>query len=278
MRTTCLAAACWWLVACEREQPATAAPPAATAAPAATQPETPPAPATKTPALEDVVETTSQYVVGISYPPVASKYPGLAAELQRYADATRADLMQAVGKRKDEPGAPLYDLTLAFTEVLDSPELVAIAADGSTFTGGENSRPLVARFVWLPKENRLLTAGELVPDSASWNQIAADVRRQLQTALAQRAEADGLPPAERAALIERAARRIERGTAPDAKHFSMFEPVLAPSGKLAGVRFVFPAEQLDTGLHGTQTVEVPAHVLLPHVAPKYRSLFGTATG
>lgn len=228
--------------------------------------------------LEDVVETTSEYVVGIDYPPVASRYPGLAAELQRYAEASRADLLKAVAKRGSEPGAPLYDLTLSFTEVHESPELVAIAADGSTYTGGEASRPLVARFVWLPKENRLLTAGELVPDGASWDRIAADVRRQLQTALAQRAEADGMPPAERAALIERAARRIERGTAPDARHFSMFEPVVSSAGEVAGVRFVFPAEQLDTGLHGTQTVEVPAHVLLPHVAPKYRPLFGGNTG
>lgn len=279
IRTAAMVVACAWIAACGSEPtPGDARPPVA-AAPDG--PETAPLPAPVpdgSKALEDVVETTSDYVVGISYPPLASKFPGLAAELQRYSDARRAELAKAVAEREDEPGAPLYDLTLSYTALLDSPSLVAIAADGSTYTGGESSRPLVARFVWLPQENRLLTAGELVPEQASWDRIAADVRRQLQAALAQRAEADGLPPAERAALIERAARRIERGTAPDARYFSMFEPMLSPSGNIAGVRFVFPAEQLDTGLHGTQSVEVPADVLLPHVARKYRALFGGATG
>ena len=42
---------------------------------------------------------------------------------------------------------------------------------------------------------------------------------------------------------------------------------------LAGLRFVFPPYQVGPYSDGTQTVEVPAAVLLPHVAPTYRGLF-----
>ena len=53
----------------------------------------------------------------------------------------------------DTPTAP-YDLSLCFTELLDSPTLVAIAADGSSYTGGAHGAPLIARFVWLPQQRR----------------------------------------------------------------------------------------------------------------------------
>ena len=43
--------------------------------------------------------------------------------------------------------------------------------------------------------------------------------------------------------------------------------------KLAGLRFVFAPYQVGPYSDGTQTVEVPADVLLPHIAPAYRSLF-----
>ncbi|MGH8077050.1 MAG: hypothetical protein ACREPE_06970, partial [Lysobacter sp.] len=118
------------LVACNREGPAPAAPTPAPAVPAATAPPTPPA------LLADVVETTSDYVIGISYPPSAAKYPGLAAVLKRYADAARADLLQAVkGREAASEGAPPYDLSISFTEVIDSPTFFAVAADGSSYTG-----------------------------------------------------------------------------------------------------------------------------------------------
>jgi len=259
------------VLACKREAPAPVAPPPATAV--TTVAPTPVAP------LADVIETTSDYVIGISYPPSAAKYPGLATELQRYADAARGELLQAVKARQDaDTGASPYDLSISFTEVLDSPTLFAVAADGSSYTGGAHGAPLIARFVWLPQKDRLLTASDLVPDAQSWTPIAANVREQLLTALSQRVDADDLPPAERAEVVKNASRMIEDGTEPSAATFAMFEPVVAPSGKLRALRFVFAPYQVGPYSDGTQTVEVPAAVLLPHVAPAYRDLFQADAG
>ncbi len=258
--------------ACDRESTTTSREGAASSPPVAE-----PAVGVK---LTDVMEVTSDYVIGISYPQSAGKYPKLAAEMKRYADEARADLMRAVeARRQQEPagegseGAAMYDLALTFSEVLGSPDLVAYAADGSTYTGGAHGNPLLARFVWLPQQNQRLTADALVPQEAGWQDIAAHVREQLHTALSQRIEADGLTPAERAEVVSGAGRMIDDGTHADPENFSEFEPVIGADGKVTRLRFVFPPYQVGPYSDGTQTVEVPASVLLPHVASEYRDLF-----
>lgn len=248
------------------------APPAAVVPAPATQPpiEAPVAPPQQ---LQDVAESNPRYIIGISYPPSAAKYPGLAAALQAYADAARKELLAAVdGLGNDKPIAP-YDLTLSFTDLLDSPQLVAIAADGSSYTGGAHGAPLIARFVWLPQQQQLLTAGQLVPEAAGWQAIADVVREQLHTALSQRLDADALPPAERAEMLQSAGRMIDEGTEAKAEFFAQFEPIVGADGRITALRFVFPPYQVGPYADGTQTVQVPAEVLLPHVAPAYRSLF-----
>jgi len=251
--------------ACQRQGPAPAASPKPAASTAAA---TPPAPL-----LQDVVERDPRYMIGISYPPIANRYPGLAAELKRYADAARAELMQAVaGLAQEKPTAP-YDLSLAFTPLVATPQLVAIAAEGSSYTGGAHGNPLVARFVWLPQSDRPLSALDLVPDRAAWTDIAGRVREQLHTALSQRVDADALSPAEREDVVRSAGRMIDAGTGPDPANFAQFEPVLAPDGRIAALRFVFPPYQVGPYADGTQTVDVPADVLLPKIAPAYRHLF-----
>ncbi len=259
------------LLACNREGPAPVTAPPEPSAPAVTKPTASP--------LADVVETTPDYVIGISYPPSAGKYPALAIELKRYADAARAELLQAV-KGREAAGAevPPYDLSISFSEVVDSPSLVAVAADGSSYTGGAHGAPLIARFVWLRQHNRLLTARDLVPDAKSWEAISANVREQLHTALSQRVEADALAPGERAEVVKNAGRMIDDGTAPTPDNFAMFEPVVTPTGKMRALRFVFAPYQVGPYSDGTQTVEVPAAVLLPHIAPAYRALFEADAG
>lgn len=257
------------LASCNRGQQPTpgAAPAPAAAATAATA-----APAA-TSTLQDVIERDPRYMIGISYPPIANRYPGLAAELKRYADGARADLMRAVAALgQSRPAAP-YDLSLSFTEVVATPQVVAIAADGSSYTGGAHGAPLVARFVWLPGGNRRLTAQDLVPDPAAWRDISDRVREQLQAALSQRVDADALAPADRAQVVKDAGRMIDEGTGPDVDNFSQFEPVLAPDGRIAALRFVFPPYQVGPYADGTQTVDIPADVLLPSIAPAYRHLF-----
>lgn len=252
------------LAGCRREAPVPRQSGPEAAAPAA--------PASRAP-LQDVVETTPRYVIGISYPPSAAKHPGLAAALQAYAERARKDLMVAVeGIGNDTPTSP-YDLSLSFTELLDSPRLVAVAADGSSYTGGAHGAPLIARFVWLPREQRMLTAAALVPDPNGWQAISEFVREQLHTALSQRIDADEVPAAERAAMLKDAGQMIDAGTEPRAEAFAQFEPVVGPDGRLTALRFVFPPYQVGPYADGTQTVEVPAEVLLPHLAPAYRDLF-----
>ncbi|HEY0506020.1 MAG TPA: DUF3298 domain-containing protein [Lysobacter sp.] len=273
-RLLCLCALALALAACKREPEA----PATATTPGAPAPATVPgAPAAGAVALEDVSETTSDYIIGISYQVPAEKYPALAAELKKYADAARADLIEAA-KARHQPGgatsAP-YDLSLSFTGLMDSPSVVAVAADGSSYTGGAHGAPLLARFVWLPQQNRMLTAKDLIPSAAGWNAISGFVREQLYSALSQRVDADDLPPEERKSVVENASRMIDDGTQPDPADFAMFEPMAAPDGRLAGLRFVFAPYQVGPYSDGTQTVEVPVDVLLPFVAPEYRTLFAT---
>lgn len=229
-------------------------------------------------ALEDVIEHDPRYLVGISYPPVARAHPGLAALLKAYADAARGELMQAVaGLGSDKPTAP-YDLSLGFNQLVATPDIIAIAADGSSYTGGAHGNPLVARFVWLPRQGKRLVASELLPDPRAWQTIADYAREQLQTALLARVDADAPTPAERADLVGSGSRMIEEGTAPDPANFDQFEPVLDAGGRIQALRFVFPPYQVGPYSDGVQSVEIPAAVLLPWVAAEYRPLFSGEGG
>ena len=157
--------------------------------------------------------------------------------------------------------------------MVETPQLVAIAADGSRYTGGAHGEPLVARFVWLPGQNKLLTAKELVPRVEGWVAIGAYVREQLHTSVSVRADADEMPPEERLEFVRNADKMIDEGTEPDADNFAAFQPIVDAQGRITALRFVFPPYQVGPYADGTQTVDVPAAILLPHLAPEYSGLF-----
>lgn len=232
------------------------------------------APADEAPVqLEDVMQRDPRFLLGITYPQRAAAYPGLARALKAYADAARAELMQAVSGLGDaRPTAP-YDLSLDFNLLMETPEVVAVAAQGSCYTGGAHGNPLVARFVWLPRRNEQLTAARLVPDAAGWKPVADYVREQLVAGLSTRVDASAPDPADRAGMLRDGSRMIDDGTAPTAANFDQFEPIAGEGGRLRGLRFVFPPYQVGPYSDGVQSVEVPAAVLLPVVAPAYRGLF-----
>ena len=95
----------------------------------------------------------------------------------------------------------------------------------------------------------------------------------LDVQLSQRLDGtQGLSPQDRAELLKSGADMIDQGTGPEAANFAQFEPVPGPDGRIAALRFVFPPYQVGPYVDGTQTVEVPAGVLLPHVAAAYREL------
>src|SRR5690606_34229492 len=98
------------LAGCRPEAPAQ---PGASAVPGAEALAPPAGTAPEPVVLEDVVETDPRYIIGITWPDGADRYPGLAVLLKDYADAARAEVMQAVEAL--EPGATaMYDLALEF--------------------------------------------------------------------------------------------------------------------------------------------------------------------
>src|SRR5690606_39255242 len=130
--------------------------------------------------MRDVLETGDGYIIGISYPRSVAAHPRLAAALVEYAEAARANVMAALpaaGNGGASSGP--FDLSLTFVELEGSPDVVAVAADGSSYLGGAHGEPLVRRFVWLPEQGRMLTAAELVPDPGGWKPISEYVRDSL---------------------------------------------------------------------------------------------------
>ena len=224
--------------------------------------------------LKDVIERTPQYLVGITFPPVANAHPVLAKALSDYADAARSDLAEAVqgAAASGEAGTP-YDLSLNFTDVSPQKDVIVIAADGSLYTGGAQGIPLIARFNYLPGEQRLLRSSDLIPDEAGWKAVSKYVRVQLADAVDARLVEDDVPQADRAAIAKNAGAMIAEGTMPEAANFAQFEPIPSADGKWFGLRFVFPPYQVGPYSDGTQTVDVPASELLPYIAPAYRSRF-----
>lgn len=227
-------------------------------------------------ALKDVLETAPTHIVGISYPPDLGRYPGLAQQAQRYAEQARQHVVDAVRQRANDPALAPYELSLEFKLKHESPQLVVLAVDGSSYTGGAHGTPMIQRWVWLPPENRVLTAAELFPQEGSWQAISTRVREQLRTAVAQRLAADQVPEAERAAAVRDAGAMIDGGTEARADDFAVFEPVITPDGKISALRFVFPPYQVGTYSDGMHTVELPAAQLVGMVNPKHRGLFEAA--
>jgi len=260
------------LAGCKREADPAVAPATdtTTAQPDATAPQA----AVEAPLeLRDVIENTPQAVVGISYPQDVNRFPGLAKALSDYATAARAELQQAVdGLGNDKPTMP-YELSLSFEKVLETPQLVVISADGSRYTGGAHGEPLVARFVWLPETQTMLTADKLIADTKGWGVVSDYIADQLKERVATRLSSEDMDPGQLQESLRSASRMIADGTGASAENFSQFQPMTDPNGLITAVRFVFPPYQVGPYSDGTQTVDVPAAVLAPHVAPAYAGLF-----
>lgn len=250
-----------------------------------------PAPATQAAAmtvdLADISERNPRYLVGISFPPELKRYPLLAAEVKRDAEALRVDFLRQVAAEKGGPSPGPFDLSLAYRMVAESPRIVAVAAGGTSYVGGAHELPLLERYVWLLPEKRRLTAAELIPDAANWKPVSDYAREQLLALQRQRLGDDGDgsdaaasadeagadDAASRREQLKNATRMIGQGLEPRPENFANFEPVLAADGRIAALRFVFPPYQVGPYSDGVQSVEVPASVLLPLVAPSERALF-----
>lgn len=260
------------IIACKREAEIPVAAGPAAQAPVAMPESVDP---TAVPELKDVIETNDRSIVGISYSPGINQYPGLAQVVHAHTAQARAELSEAVEAfGNDKPPSP-YELSLTYEMVLETPRLVTVAADGSRYTGGAHGEPLVERFTWLPQQQQLLAVDALVPTVKGWASIAAHVREQLHTAASLGAEADDMQPDERLRFVRNADKMIDEGTEPDVENFRRFQPLADSSGRITALRFVFPPYQVGPYADGTQSVDVAAAVLLPHVAPEYAELFAS---
>lgn len=115
-------------------------------------------------------------------------------------------------------------------------------------------------------------AGGVRSSSRRWRCISSR-RCDAFDAVDKRLVEDDVPEADRAPIIKNASGMIDEGTTPEAANFAQFEPIPSADGKWFGLRFVFPPYQVGPYSDGTQTVDVPASVLLPHVVPAYRGRF-----
>lgn len=217
------------LASCERQGPPTA--PATVAdTPAAAAPFIAP---------QDVFEHDARAIVGISYPTGLDRYPALAKLLVAHAQARRAALDAALA-RTPHP-ATAFELTLRFGTAADSPRIFAVTLDEELYTGGGSSKPSREVFLWLPARNRLLAPDEMIPNSAAWAQLHAQIERMERE--------------ESASLTAPASGRAMR---------HVFVPRLNSAGRIAGLRF-----RVDDG----DEVEVPGEVIKPLVAPAYAAWF-----
>ena len=139
---------------------------------------------------------------------------------------------------------------------------MVVSADGSRYTGGAHGEPLVARFVWLPQQQQMLSADKLVADAKGWKVISEFVADQLRERVATRLSGEDMDPAQLQESLRNASRMIADGTGPQADNFSQFQPLTDDKGQITALRFVFPPYQVGPYSDGTQTADVPAAVLL----------------
>lgn len=223
--------------------------------------------------LQDVMENTPERLVGISFDPALKPSAALAAELSGYAEQARTELQQALDDLgNDKPRFP-YELSLGFEQTVATPELIAVSADGSLYTGGAHGMPLVERFVWLVGEDRRLTADELIPRAASRQSIASYAEAVLLDKLQTRLQAERLEDDLRREMLDSARSMISEGTEPISGNFRQFQPVVDAQGRISAIRFVFPPYQVGPYSDGVQTVDVPVSVILPHVDARFAHLF-----
>ena len=252
------------VVACKREAPANA-PTTATAQPTA---------ASAPVVLQDQVEHTPTWLLGITYPKGVTLPSGLAQEIKAYADASRKRLVGAAAPHKAGDAGVPYDMSLEFRQIAPQAQgLIAIAADGSLYSGGAQGDPLIRRFLWDTRSGGLIRAQDLVTGDAGWVAISNSARETLLGQIRTRMEDDKQVPEEIDKAIAKMTPIVESGTQPAASEFSEFEPMIDAQGKLVGLTFVFPPYQVAGYSDGIQRADVPVAVFQQYLDPKYRGLF-----
>lgn len=224
--------------------------------------------------MQDQVEHTPVYLLGITYPKGVVLPAGLAQDIKAYADASRKRLVDAAAPHKAGDAGVPYDMSLEFRQIAPQAHgLIAIAADGSLYTGGAQGEPLIRRFVWDANGGSMIRSQDLLVGDPAWAAVSASVRDTLMGQIRAKLDDGKQTPEDIDKAMAKMRPIVETGTEPAASEFSEFEPMIDENGKLVGLTFVFPPYQVAGYSDGIQRADVPVSVFRQYLNPKYRGLF-----
>lgn len=206
----------------------------------------PAAPLTHLPAAQvkvsDLVDIQPGYNLAVSYDAEVGQFEPLYKQVSAFASQHVDAFKTAAAANKTAPkhGSDKPTLSLAFTSIANTPAFAAVAANGSetTAAGQDKAKPIVARWVYLPHTQQVVTQRQLFPGN------------KLQALLSGRGGA-GQPVG--------------------------MEPVADESGKITEIRFVYLTPEADNADDAVTKVNVDVDELRDAIDPKYRELLGQST-
>jgi len=231
-----------------------------------TRPHTTDEPAQAPPTLQDFSRqfTTS---VEFKYSPEINNHPALVERLAAHTDEIVYEwLDENMGNFN-----PSY--SISYELATQSPYVVTVLSKGSAYIGGLHDVNVTEAHTRLPEKQQWLIASALIDHPEGWQALSDYVCDNLY----EQVSAPYGATQSRLHQESLASHRdwINRGAGPDAENFKHFQPLVSDDGRIAALKFIFPPYQVGSWADGTWTVEVPASVLYPHIAEKYRDLFVT---
>jgi len=217
------------------------------------------------PILQDFSrETTTR--VEFKYSPEINNHPALVERLAMHAQ----DIVEEWIDINLPEKMPVAFHQAHYKLVAQTPHVVAVFGSGSEYRGGNHPQVFMESLVWLPEKQQWLTAPMLIIEPEGWQAVSAYVRDDLY----RQARSHFPNPSEQEqAWLNDQRDWINKGAGPDAENFEYFQPIVADDGRIAALKFVFPPYQVGSWADGIWEVDVPASVLLPHIAAEYRDVF-----
>ena len=163
------------LASCVEDPPEPAAPESPT--PLGTVTATPTATATATSSgARAVSEQTDDFFFEYSYPAEAGNIPELASLLDDRLERSRARLSRAAAKgRADarDDGFPYnkYSVSYEWKVVADTPRLLSLSSDFSTYTGGAHGNYTVLSMIWDKQEGKALEPIDLFTSAPALREV-----------------------------------------------------------------------------------------------------------
>lgn len=203
---------------------------------------------------------TPLYHYAICYPQLGAARDKLMPALHGWADKQLNAFLKVADQPRPQPWT--YELLIDFRVVASGKGFTSVLARGYIYTGGAHGMPLLAGFT--------LANGRLIdrPDAlfAEPRQARAALSAYARKAFARKAAGGDT------AWCFKDQKWLREGTAPTAENYAI-ATLTGSDGRAAGLRLYFTPYQVAPYACGTQTVEVPAKVILPWLRADQRNLF-----